>query len=227
MIKSLLVFSLFFLIRSPSLQAFWLGNPGEPLDDDYSSVKFVYDDGTKDVEGPGNREVELAFHRFYLQYTEGTAHSFGVFIRGIPQTSRLNFEGSGFNPALWGLGVGARWSPPEPLGPFYLGLQIAGDWIQGEQDEGGVDSDVTWLEGTAAGGISFPIDEPLSVYAGVSLIRSDITLEVAGSESDIEQDDAYGGYFGLAFVPNEPWTLGLEIHLINEQTVGAMLNYSF
>ncbi|HOW28348.1 MAG TPA: hypothetical protein PK876_07595 [Elusimicrobiota bacterium] len=229
--KTLILSGILAVITAMPCRAWWIGNPARYIEKDKTSVQFLYDTGEKKViESDNAAKVDLNSHRFYIQLQRGHNYGFQTFARFLPSTGRLNFKNSDFNPHLFGTGVGLQWSPQEPIGPVSVGILGAVDYAFGstkrKDGQSGHDS-VSWAEGSVAAGASVAVFENLKVYGGLSLIRSDIKLDVSGTETNWENDKEYGPYLGLDFLANEAWSLSAEVHTMNETTWNLSARYSF
>lgn len=231
--KSFWVVALAASFAQAPLRAAFFGNPAEHIKKGKGALEFAYETGDRDVKdtsGAGGT-VEAHRHAFFLQGRAALGEVFQLSGRVVPGTGRLSFPNSGgFNPNLWGLGVGLRFSPPEAMGPVRLGVQAGWDWNFGSSDRPGVLSGtdkVNWAEGTVVAGISYEAHEMVQVYGGGSLVKPDIHLDLNGVESNLEADETFGGFIGAGFRPDEAWNIGIEKHFGNEDTIGLALSYFF
>jgi hypothetical protein len=203
------------------------------MQDRRAAFDIVYETGEREIkntDGTGS-PIDLSSRRLILQGRTALGDAFQLIGRGIPGTGRLNFEGSGFNPTMWGFGAGLQFAPPEAIADIvHLGAVAYWDWSFGATDRPGplTGSDkVNWAEGTVAAGASVRVVEIVDVYAGATLIKPDIHLDVSGTETNWEEDSTFGGLMGFSVQADEVWKAGLELHFNNEQTIGFMLSYAF
>jgi hypothetical protein len=220
------------LVRAP-LGAAFFGNPALPIEKGKGTLEFAYETGdrdAKDTSGAGGT-FDLHKHAFFLQGRLALSDVFQVSGRFVPGTGRVSFpNGGGFNPKLWGLGAGLRFSPPEAMGPVRLGVLAGWDWAFGSSERPGALSGsdkINWAEGTVAAGASVELHEMAHAYGGGSLVKPDVHLDLNGTETNVEADAVFGGFLGVDFRPHEAWNIGVEKHFGNEDTVGLALSYFF
>jgi hypothetical protein len=216
-----LVLSLLVSAAAPA-GAFWIGNPASVLGDGETSAQGVFDMGTIELES-GNTDLDMDVTRLYVQGNRGFGSGFELFGRLLPMTGKLEFENSTIEPDVWGLGVGARWTPAGQTGPLRWGGQFSFDWNQG--DDQGMDVDLKRI--AFSGGAGYAVERNVDVYGGLTFMSADVSLEGNGSSSDADLDTPIGLFAGLGFRPAPQWTVGLELHLINEQIFGFTGAYRF
>lgn len=208
------------------VQAAWFGDIGQYNQAGQSSLEFFYEGGERDIQlkSDPNARLELSDHRFGTQYIYGVGQGLETLLRVTPFTGRINFEGSGFNPDVWGIGTGLHWSPPEPLGPVRVGVMAAVDFHQGTKSSR---NNMNWLELSMAGGLSVPVTKIVNLFGGISFVRPDIEFESQGVKTKWEMEDTMGGFLGASLSPNKAWTLATELHFGNESAAGFSARYNF
>lgn len=215
---------LIFLAAVPA-KAVWFGAVGKAAPKDGHALEFIYDTGSRDLDdkdtGAGRK---LKAHRLSLQYARGLGQGFEFLARGTPFTSRVNFSGTSLNPDVWSVGGGFHWAPPEPLGPVRVGLLATVDYSDGKDT--GADK-FNWLEWGMGAGASIPLPRDLSVTGGVSMLKSDVNLEINGNKSDYKLSKEVGGFVGAGWAPNEAWNVSTEAHFGNEKVWGLSARYNF
>jgi hypothetical protein len=202
--------------------AAWFGTPGFAMRNGRSSIQAVYDTGTRSIEPKnGGNDIDMDTNRFYIEYARGFGNGLDLFGRFMPETGDASFENSNYNPSLLGFGGGVHWAPAQS-GPVHWGGQVSLDLDSGKDQ--GTKLNVTEI--ALAGGGSYRANNNLDVYAGASLMRSDISVKNGGTQK-FELSNTFGLYGGLGFLPTPNVTLGFELHLINETVFGFSGSYRF
>lgn len=204
---------LLFAAASVPAQAYYIGSVGKPFGRGGQALELIYDAGAREIEpSNGGQDVDMDTNRLYFQYTRGLGNGLEFFGRVMPETGEADFDPGNFNPDLWGLGGGVRWSPKQK-GAFKLGFQFSLDWNQGDDQN----TDIDIKEILFAGGGSYRVNRNVDVYGGLSLLKSDITVEPpAGPDQDWENGNTFGLFGGLDLKPGKNFTVGLELRLVNE-----------
>jgi hypothetical protein len=220
------------LLAGGSARALWIGNPASSLMAGGSGFAIDYDGARRDLE-PRHGGPRLAFdhHQVALEWTQATSPIAQFSLRLLPGLGRMNLEGNGFNPTLWGGGVGLRLAPPDKIGPVALGLSGAWEGSLGSTKRvGGSGRDsAAWMEGVGAAGVAYdlPVPVPVSVYGGVSVAKTWAHVEVANVKSRWESTDLWGGFFGVEFRPVEAWSFSAEGHGGNERALALAVSYRY
>jgi hypothetical protein len=212
------------VLASAEVQAFWFGSPGSSLGQRTNSIQMIYDTGSREIEpSTGGIEIDMDTDRLYFQYSRGLGNGLEFFGRIMPETGEADFENSTFSPDLFGFGGGIHWAPKQQ-GAVKFGVQASLDWNQG--DDANVDIDIK--EMVIAGGGSYRVNKNVDAYGGLSLLKSDITIEPpAGPDQDWENSNTFGIYGGFTFRPGPNFNLGVELHLINESIFGFSGSFKF
>jgi hypothetical protein len=215
---------LVFLAAAPA-KAVWYGSVGKAAPKDGHSLEFIYDTGSRELDEKSNgADLKLNAHRLSLQYARGLGQGFEMLVRGTPFTSRINFSGTSLNPDVWSVGGGFHWAPPESLGPVRVGLLATVDYSDG-RDTG--DDKFNWLELGLGAGATYPLPHDFNVTGGVSMLKSDVNLEIAGHKSDYALSQEVGGFVGAGWAPNDAWNVSTEVHFGNEKVWGLSARYNF
>lgn len=195
--------------------AYYVGSIGFPFGRGGSALEVLYDTGSREVEpSNGGRDFDMDSDRLYIQYTRGLGDGLEFFGRGMPQTGEITFEDDSSQFDVWGLGGGVRWAPRQ-RGRTKFGMQVSFDWNQGDDSNSRTDIDVKEI--LFAGGLSSRVNRNVDVYGGVSFLKSDVTVDPpAGQSWDIENSNTFGVFGGLDLKPSKKFTVGVELHLINE-----------
>jgi hypothetical protein len=210
--KSSFTLAAMLLFSAGPAWSLWFGNPALRSEEGPSALSVIYDFGQRDTEGPAGTTGDMEFHRVYAEYSHAPleGRDLEVFARATPFTGFFDLEGSSFDPNILHVGGGARLAfQPQDLPTF--GLQASLDYSQGSEDDAGFDNDVTWMDLAIAAGASYPFAENVDLYV----------------EANLEEDETIGAYIGLEYLPSPRWTLGAELHIINEQVVGIRGGYRF
>ena len=173
-----------FLILAAAVpaKAVWYGAVGKAAPKDGHALEFIYDTGSRELDEKTNgTDLKLNAHRLSLQYARGLGQGFEFLVRGTPFTSRVNFAGTSLNPDVWSVGGGFHWAPPESLGPVRVGLLATVDYSDGK-DTG--DDKFNWLEMGLGAGATLPLPRDFNMTGGVSMLKSDVNLEIGGTKSD-------------------------------------------
>jgi hypothetical protein len=212
------------LVAVPA-QAVWYGAIGKAVPKDGHSLEFIYNTGSRELEeNDGGGDQKLNAHQLNLQYARGLGQGFEWLVRGTPFTSRINFSGTSLNPDVWSLGTGFHWAPPEPLGPVRVGLLATVDYTGGKETG---DDKFDWLEMGLGAGATVPLPHDLNVTGGVSMLKSDVNLEIAGNKSEYDLSNEVGGFVGAGWAPNDAWNVSTELHFGNEKVWGLSARYNF
>lgn len=214
-----------FLLAAVPAKAVWYGAVGKAAPKDGHALEFIYDTGSRMLEEKDtNAEQKLNAHRLSLQYARGLGQGFEFLVRGTPFTSRINFSGTSLNPDVWSVGGGFHWAPPEPLGPVRIGLLATVDYSDGK-DPG--ENKFNWLELGLGAGATYPLPHDLNVTGGVSMLKSDVNLEINGFKTDYALAKEVGGFVGAGWAPNDAWNVSTELHFGNEKVWGLSARYNF
>jgi hypothetical protein len=206
--------------------AYWIGNQGLSIQEKGGALEIIYDTGERDiVPENGGPSVDLESHRLYAQWRYGASKSVQLVGRVLPGTGRLDLDNSNFNPNVWGLGGGIQFSPREKLGAVRVGASAAYDINFGESG----DDEIRWTEFTAATGVSYDPAETVRVYGGLSIIKDtyDFEFNPGNVQVDYKNDDSWGLFAGVNFLPADPWVISFEAHFLNEAVFGFNLRYRF
>ncbi|MBL0349707.1 MAG: outer membrane beta-barrel protein [Elusimicrobia bacterium] len=219
----ILTLSLVLAAAASTLRAGWYGNLGKPATYGRSTAAGVVDIGSRKLETKSGNTQKLDVLGVSLQATHGFGHGVEVFGRLSPQTLRWEFNDSSFKPSLFGLGGGLQWTPAWQKQPLKVGFGAGFDWAKGK-DNG---TDINVAELSFAGGVGYAMDKSLDLYAGLSLIATDVNLKNNGVKTDLSENTPIGLFGGLNYRLPNGFGLGAEVRLINEQMVSLVGRYSF
>jgi hypothetical protein len=223
MLRKSLVFAALAAMAAGPARAYYVGSVGFPFRQGGNGLEVVYDTGSREIEpSDGGREFDMDTDRLYFQYTRGLGNGLELFGRVMPETGEVEFEDSFFNPEVWGLGGGVRWSPQQK-GKLKLGFQAAFDLNQGDDED--VDIDIKEL--MFVGGGSYRVNRNVDAYGGLSFLKSNITVEWAGYDADYENSGTIGLFGGFDLKPSKNFTVGVELHLINETVFAVTGRFKF
>lgn len=266
-----LLFTLTIIVLTSTVtRAYWFDNTATTHNLNKYTMELIYDMGKRDIferfgrgflrYGDGQldsvelnpkKNIRLRHHRSYVQYNADISGFGGYgqgFIRILPNTGRLNFEGSQYNSNLFGGGFGVKFSPRNTSGTVRIGVLASWDWNYGIQEnkhsypsqklfsDGSITNtvrrdEVNWTEGTIVLGISNTIRDSFTFYGGISFIRAKIFLELGNEyQTNWRADNDVGGYFGINWSPLKRWAgfvVALESHFINEDILGLSMQYRY
>jgi opacity protein-like surface antigen len=213
--KKLMMIAALAGFASAPASAYYIGSLGYPMKDGANSLEAIYDTGSREMEPSGGGETgDVDTNRLYVQWGHGLGNGLELFGRVMPQTGEASLEDSDLDFEMWGLGGGVRWSPRQK-GKVKFGLQASFDWSQGdEKNISSISMDIK--EMMFSGGVSSRVNKNVDVYGGLSLLKSDATLDYPGDSVDMKNSNTFGIFGGLDLKPSKNFTVGVELHLINE-----------
>jgi hypothetical protein len=91
------------------------------------------------------------------------------------------------------------------------------------------DDKFNWLEMGLGAGATYPLPHDLNVTGGVSMLKSDVNLEINGFKIGLYAlaQKRWEGFVGAGWAPNDAWNVSTELHFGNEKVWGLSARYNF